>query len=104
MNEIEKPLKSANMHEVVQEWYAKFVQASGLRPDTPVHHTTHIYRFPFAGPYALYFLGPNTLRNSNDWWAVRFFKLQQTAIGFYLASSHIKRPAKGNLVYFVYAS
>ncbi|CAM9763157.1 unnamed protein product [Laminaria digitata] len=26
MNEIEKPLKSANMHEVVQEWYAKFVQ------------------------------------------------------------------------------
>ena len=28
MNEIEKPLKSANMHEVVQEWYAKFVQVS----------------------------------------------------------------------------
>lgn len=30
MNEIEKPLKSANMHEVVQEWYAKFVQVSPL--------------------------------------------------------------------------
>lgn len=26
MNEIEKPLKSANMHDVVQEWYAKFVE------------------------------------------------------------------------------
>jgi len=26
MTEIEKPLKSANMHEVVQEWYAEFVQ------------------------------------------------------------------------------
>ncbi|CAM9949219.1 unnamed protein product, partial [Chrysoparadoxa australica] len=26
MHEIEKPLKSANMHEVVQEWYASFVQ------------------------------------------------------------------------------
>ncbi|CAM9646931.1 unnamed protein product [Choristocarpus tenellus] len=26
MNDIEKPLKSANMHEVVQEWYAKFVE------------------------------------------------------------------------------
>jgi len=25
MNEIEKPLKSANMNEVVQEWYANFV-------------------------------------------------------------------------------
>uniref|UniRef100_A0A7S3JW81 Ubiquitin-like domain-containing protein n=2 Tax=Aureoumbra lagunensis TaxID=44058 RepID=A0A7S3JW81_9STRA len=25
MAEIEKPLKSANMHEVVQEWYAKYV-------------------------------------------------------------------------------
>jgi S-phase kinase-associated protein 1 len=25
MTEIEKPLKSANMHEVVQEWYAAFV-------------------------------------------------------------------------------
>ena len=25
MNEIEKPLKSANMHDVVQEWYASFV-------------------------------------------------------------------------------
>eukprot|EP01041_Mallomonas_annulata_P013169 gene13169-27856_t len=25
MQEIEKPLKSANMHEVVQEWYANFV-------------------------------------------------------------------------------
>lgn len=25
MNEIEKPLKSSNMHEVVQEWYAQFV-------------------------------------------------------------------------------
>lgn len=25
MTEIEKPLKSANMHEVVQEWYATFV-------------------------------------------------------------------------------
>lgn len=28
MNEIEKPLKSANMHDVVQEWYAKFVEVS----------------------------------------------------------------------------
>lgn len=26
MNEIEKPLKSANMHDVVQDWYAKFVE------------------------------------------------------------------------------
>ncbi|CAM9633577.1 unnamed protein product, partial [Phaeothamnion confervicola] len=26
MMDIEKPLKSANMHEVVQEWYANFVQ------------------------------------------------------------------------------
>jgi S-phase kinase-associated protein 1 len=25
MNEIEKPLRSANMHEVVQDWYADFV-------------------------------------------------------------------------------
>merc|ERR1712167_526472 len=25
MSEIEKPLKSANMHEVVQEWYANYV-------------------------------------------------------------------------------
>jgi S-phase kinase-associated protein 1 len=25
MNEIEKPLRSANMHEVVQSWYADFV-------------------------------------------------------------------------------
>ena len=25
MTEIEKPLKSANMHEVVQEWYANYV-------------------------------------------------------------------------------
>ncbi|TFJ86254.1 hypothetical protein NSK_002462 [Nannochloropsis salina CCMP1776] len=25
MNDIEKPLKSANMHEVVQDWYANFV-------------------------------------------------------------------------------
>lgn len=31
MNEIEKPLKSANMHEVVQDWYAKFVE---VRDDT----------------------------------------------------------------------
>eukprot|EP00619_Florenciella_sp_RCC1007_P012125 CAMPEP_0205906222 /NCGR_PEP_ID=MMETSP1325-20131115/1818_1 /ASSEMBLY_ACC=CAM_ASM_000708 /TAXON_ID=236786 /ORGANISM="Florenciella sp., Strain RCC1007" /LENGTH=214 /DNA_ID=CAMNT_0053272221 /DNA_START=108 /DNA_END=752 /DNA_ORIENTATION=- len=26
MNEIEKPLKSSNMHEVVQEWYANYVE------------------------------------------------------------------------------
>lgn len=26
MNEIEKPLRSANMYDVVQEWYAKFVE------------------------------------------------------------------------------
>jgi len=26
MNDIEKPLKSSNMHEVVQEWYANYVE------------------------------------------------------------------------------
>ena len=31
MNEIEKPLRSANMYDVVQEWYAKFVEVRGNR-------------------------------------------------------------------------
>jgi S-phase kinase-associated protein 1 len=31
MSDIEKPLKSANMHEVVQDWYANFVHVRGGR-------------------------------------------------------------------------
>merc|ERR1711920_980068 len=30
MSEFEKPLKSANMHEVVQEWYANYVDVGEL--------------------------------------------------------------------------
>lgn len=31
MNDIEKPLKSANMHEVVQDWYANYVNVDQVR-------------------------------------------------------------------------
>eukprot|EP00612_Vaucheria_litorea_P008577 CAMPEP_0171475188 /NCGR_PEP_ID=MMETSP0946-20130122/2858_1 /TAXON_ID=109269 /ORGANISM="Vaucheria litorea, Strain CCMP2940" /LENGTH=142 /DNA_ID=CAMNT_0012005235 /DNA_START=138 /DNA_END=564 /DNA_ORIENTATION=+ len=41
MNDIEKPLKSANIHEVVQEWYANFVQVE----------QEHLFELILAGNY-----------------------------------------------------
>ena len=59
-------------------------------------YTTHMYRFPFTGHYAVRFLGLyrlNRLRHFNVWWAFRFFlQLHDNAIGFYLASPHVRTP------------
>ena len=48
----------------------------------------YMYRFPFAGRYAVRFWAVRSYRLNffNGWWAVRFFQAAQNVIGFYLAS------------------
>lgn len=56
MNEIEKPLKSANMHDVVQEWYAKFVEVRLLYfGNEPLGWASMVVRMRFFGSNVFFF-------------------------------------------------